>query len=153
AKPQPSHLEIWLNLLPRWAWVLIGTTAALVVESVVVRLATPADSRGRMIWSLTQLGCGVAAFFGAQGINMLVRAADDPDVGVLDILLKPIKLWSRSWRELPKRLWVANSALNGYVAFSLSLYVIGGIPYNRFWDWGFKQPPKQNLMAAVMKQA
>jgi hypothetical protein len=68
-------------------------------------------------------------------------------------MLKPIKLSSRSWRELPKRLWVANGALNGYLAFSLSLYVIGGIPYDRLWDWGFKQPPKQNLMAAVMKQA
>jgi hypothetical protein len=153
AKPQPSHLEVWRNLLPRWSWILIGTSAFLIVESVAVRLATPADSWVRTIWSLTQLGCGVLAFLGSQVINLLVRAADDPDVGMLDIVLRPLKLWSRSCRELPKRLWVANGALNGYLALSLSLYVIGGISYDQFWNWGFKEPPKQNLMGAVMAQA
>ena len=35
----------------------------------------------------------------------------------------------------------------------MSLVVIGGIPYERLWDWGFKEPPKQNLMGAVMDRA
>ena len=32
------------------------------------------------------------------------------------------------------------------------MLVIGGIPYDRLWDWGVKQPPKQDLMGAVMDQ-
>ena len=28
---QPSHVEVWLNLLPRWAWIVIATVAAVVV--------------------------------------------------------------------------------------------------------------------------
>jgi len=47
---------------------------------------------------------------------------------------------------------VVNAAVSGFVAAALSLLVIGGIPYDRLWDWGVKQPPKQNLMGAVMDQ-
>jgi hypothetical protein len=43
--------------------------------------------------------------------------------------------------------------MNGLAAALMSLTVIGGIPYERFWDWGFKEPPKQNLMGAIMAQA
>jgi hypothetical protein len=35
----------------------------------------------------------------------------------------------------------------------MSMLVIGGIPYERLWDWGFKQPVKQDLMGAVMDRA
>ena len=44
AKPAPSHLEIWANLLPQWAWVIIGTMAAVVVGSILVRIVTPHGS-------------------------------------------------------------------------------------------------------------
>src|SRR5262249_28194301 len=145
AKPRPSHLQIWLHLLPRWAWVIIGTTALLVAESVAARLATPPDSPIRMYWSLTQLGLGFLVFIGCQVFNLLVRATEDPDVGVLDLVLRPLKLWVRSWHELPRRLWIANGAINGYLATSLACSVIGGIPYERLLDWGIKQPPKENL--------
>ena len=35
----------------------------------------------------------------------------------------------------------------------MSFLVIGGLPYERLWDWGFKPPAKQDLMAAVMDRA
>jgi hypothetical protein len=35
----------------------------------------------------------------------------------------------------------------------MSILVIGGIPYERLWDWGFEQPVKQDLMGAVMDRA
>src|SRR6185503_2365898 len=60
------------------------------------------------------------------------------------------KLWGRAIENLPSRLWVANATASGLAAALLSVLVIGGIPYDRLWDWGFKEPPKQDLMGAVM---
>jgi hypothetical protein len=152
-QPQPTHLAVWLHLLPPWAWIVLGTTAAIVVESVAVRLLTSAGSSIRVAWTLTQMIGGYLTFFACHFLNLLIVAHDDPDVGVLDLLLKPLKLWGKAIRELPKRLWLSNTALNSLIAAELAVLVIGGMPYDRLWDWGFKQPPKQNLMEAVMKQA
>jgi hypothetical protein len=152
-QPQPSHLQIWLHVLPQWAWIILGTTAAIVVESIAVRLLTDPGSPIRTAWTLTQVVGGYFVFFACHFLNLLIVAGEDPDVGVLDLLLKPMKLWAKAVRELPKRLWLANSALNGLLAAEIAILVIGGLPYDRMWDWGFKQPPKENLMAAVMKQA
>ncbi len=148
--PQLSHLGVWLNLLPRWSWVIIATMLAVIVESVLARLVTPAGSSLRTAWSLAQLAIGVLAVAGCHVFNFLVVAAADADFGVLDLFLKPFKLWTRAVRNLPARLWVANTAASGLTAFVMSLVVIGGIPYERLWDWGFEAPPKQNLMGAVM---
>jgi hypothetical protein len=104
----------------------------------------------RTAWSLSQLAVGVIAAMICHVFNFLVLAADDADFGVLDLLLKPLKLWVRAVHNLPTRLWVANTAACGLAAAVLSLVVIGGIPYERLWDWGIEAPPKQELMGAVM---
>ena len=152
-RAQPSHVGVWLNLLPKWGWVMVASVVVVCIESIVVRLVTPADSWLRTGWSLTQLAVGVLSFVGCHGFNFLVLVAEDAEFGLLDLLLKPVKLWVRAGQLLPKRLWVANSALCGLVAVVMSLVVIGGIPYERLWDWGFEQPPKQDLMGAVMDRA
>jgi hypothetical protein len=145
-----SHLCVWLDLLPRWGWVIIASVFAVVVESVVVRFATPADSSLRTIWSLSQLATGVFAAAGCHIFNFLSLAAEDADVGLLDLLLKPLKLWSRTFHNLPRRLQLVNATACGLTAAAMSLVVIGGIPYERLWDWGIEAPPQQNLMGAVM---
>ncbi|HEX5470749.1 MAG TPA: hypothetical protein VFW73_02630, partial [Lacipirellulaceae bacterium] len=145
-KPQLTHVGVWLNLLPRWAWIIIASVAFVVIESVVARLITPVGSSMRTVWSIGQLAIGLIALVGCHVFNFLVLAADDAEFGILDILLKPVKLWLRAVQQLPTRLWVADAAASGFVAAVLSLVVIGGIPYDRLWDWGFKEPPKQNLM-------
>jgi hypothetical protein len=151
-KPRPSHLEVWLSLLPWWAWVLIGTAIVVVVGSFAVRLVTSSGSTFRTVWSLSQLGIGLLAFLGCHFFNFLVAAAEDADFGVLDVLLKPAKLWSRAVRYLPERLWVTNTAFAGLTAAAMSLIVIGGLPYDRFWDWGIEKPADQNLMGAVVNR-
>ncbi len=77
--PRPSHLQVWLGLLPRWAWVIIASVFVLIVESVVARFATPADSWVRTTWSLSQLTIGLVAAFGCHVFNFLVLAADDAE--------------------------------------------------------------------------
>lgn len=148
--PQPNHLQVWINLIPRWGWIIIGSVFAVIAESVVARLVTPSGSSLRMYWSLAQLVIGFSVAANCHVLNFLSRAADDSDIGLLDLLLKPIRLWLRTFHWLPRRLVLVNSAACGIVAVIMSLVVIGGLPYERLWDWGFKAPPKQNLMGAVM---
>jgi len=154
AKPQQKLTpRMWLALIPRWGWVVIGCAFAIVAESIAVRLLTPADSSLRTVWSLVQLALGASAVIGCHILNFLMLVGDDADVGMLDMLLKPLRLWTKTCRNLPKRLWLFNSLVNGGVAVLMSFVVIGGLPYERLWDWGVKEPPKQNLMAAVMDRA
>ena len=147
---QKSHLRVWLDLLPRWSWIIIASALAVVAESVVVRIATINTPGFRTVWSLTQLVVGLLALVCCHIFNFLVIAAADSDFGVMDLLLKPLKLWMRAVQELPTRLWVSNTAACGIVAAAMSILVIGGIPYERFWDWGFDEPTKQELLGAVM---
>lgn len=147
---QSSHLRVWFELLPRWSWIMIGCVAAIVVESVAARLLTADGSTLRTNWSLGQLGIGVLAASVCHIVNFLVLATEDSEFGVLDIALRPLKLWLRAFEQMPDRLWVANTAVCGAVAAVMSPLVIGGLPYERLWDWGFEAPVKQELMGAVM---
>ncbi len=154
AEVQTSHLGVWLNLLPRWAWLVIASVAAVIVESVVVRLATPDEIGGlRTKWSLIQLAVGMVVFVGCHIFNFLMRVMEDSEVGLLDFAMRPLKLWLRTAHHLPARLWLVNSAACGLMAATMSVLVIGALPYDRLWDWGFKAPVKQNLMGAVMDRA
>jgi hypothetical protein len=119
-------------------------------ESVAVRLATPAGSSLRTAWSVGQLIIGVVAAASCHALNFLLQVADNADTGMLDLCLKPLRLWVRTCYGLPRRLWLVNTLACGTIAVLMSFVVIGGLPYDRLWDWGFKQPPKQNLMGAVI---
>jgi hypothetical protein len=155
SKPTPtSHIGVWLRLLPPWAWVVIASVLAVIVESIVVRVVTPHEIGGlRTRWSVIQLFAGVAAFLGCHIFNFLQQVAEDSDVGVLDVVMRPIKLWLRTMRYLPTKLWLVDTAACGLTAAVMSVLVIGALPYDRLWDWGFKAPVKQNLMGAVMDRA
>jgi hypothetical protein len=153
-QPAPSHLHVWLNLLPRWAWVIIASMAFVCLQSLVVRLATPAEIGGlRTSWSLSQLAIGTLLFVCCHVFNFLVLLSEDSEVGLLDVLLRPLKLWMRTAHNLPARLWLVNSAACGLTAAAMSLLVIGALPYERLWDWGIKQPVKKDLMGAIMDRA
>jgi hypothetical protein len=151
-QPESTNLLDLVKRIPRWAWVIIASAMGVIVESVVARLVTPDGSGSRTAWSLVQLTIGFAAVASGHVINFLILAADDAEVGLLDLLLKPIKLWTRTFRNLPGRLWLVDAAVCGLVAAIMSFLVIGGLPYERLWDWGVKEAPKQDLMGAVMNR-
>lgn len=139
--------------MPAWAWVLVGCVVAIIVESVVGRFVTPAESTARTAWSLTQLGLGFVAFWVCHFLCFSRLMSEKAETSLLDFVLSPLKCWSLAIAELPYRQWVLHGAASGLTAVAMAMLVIGGIPYHRLLDWGFKQPPKQSLMAAVMEQA
>lgn len=150
---EQSHLAVWLSLVPRWGWLILSSMFAVIIESTVARLITPNGGSLRTLWSMTQLAIGSITVAVCHVFNFAVLAAEDADLGVMDMFVKPLKLWIRAFQKLPVRLWMVNAAACGLTAVVMSVLVIGGLPYERLWDWGFKQPPKQDLMGAVMDRA
>ncbi len=139
--------------LPDWAWVMIGCVGAVIAESVAARFLTESNSLARTQWSLMQLTIGGVAAAVCHFVSFILLIRDDSDVALLDILLKPIRPWVLRVRELPERQWICHTAVSGIVAVLMSVLVIGAIPYEKFWDWGFGKPVKQDLMGAIADQA
>jgi hypothetical protein len=128
--------------------VILGSTLAVLVESIVARLATGGSIR--TAWSLAQLALGALIAIGCHAFNFLRLAADDSDIGLLDFLLKPIRLWIQTCGNLPRRLRLVNSAACGAMMIFGAVIIIGGIPYERLWECGPKGTAKHELMGAVV---
>jgi hypothetical protein len=152
AEPQ-SFWQIWGNLVPTWAWILVGTQVAIIAASIGARLALPETGSMRAWWASSQLVVGLMASVVCHFVAFVMASASDVDIGVFDVVIKPIKAWSRLVAELPRKLSLLNTAVGGVVAALCAALIIGGIPWYVLLDWKFKQPPKQNLMGAVMSHA
>lgn len=146
---EKTVLEVWATLIPVWGWVMIGTALAVVAASLGVRLWTIDNDSLRTTCSVIQLlvalsvlgACHLGAFF--------MVASTDPDMGVMDLAVNPLKAWVRLCANLPLRFWVLNTANACLAAALCSALVIGGLPYDQIWNWGVKQPAKKNLLGAV----
>jgi hypothetical protein len=88
---QQSHAKVWLAMMPWWGWAILASVLAVVVQSVIVRLVTPAGTGGlRTSWSLAQLTLGVLLVAGCHIFNFIVQAAEDADIGAADIVVRPL---------------------------------------------------------------
>ncbi|TWT36331.1 hypothetical protein KOR34_12360 [Posidoniimonas corsicana] len=153
ATPAKSHAEVWATLIPAWGWKLIGTTLAVIAASVAVRIYTADDQTLRTIWAVCQLLIGASLLAACHLLAFFMAASADPDMGVMDLVVSPLKGWFKIFRKLPERFWVVNSANVTLTATVCSALVIGGLPYEAIWDWGFKQPAKKNLLGAIADKA
>ena len=140
-----------LSDIPLWAVGLAGGVAALIAMSVGVRLLTPAGSSLRTAWALSQLATGVlTCFVGTLGCY-LFAIMDDDSLGLLDMLLRPIRVWMPSLRDLPNSFRRVSAGLWGFTAALLALVVIDGIPYHKLWEG--ERRAKVNLVHAITQHA
>ena len=139
--------------VPKWAWILMGCIAGVIIESVAARLLTPAVSAARTTWSVTQLFGGSACFAVCHSIAFALLMKASTETNLTDIFLHPLQSWAQLLRELPRRQWVCCIGFSGLTAAAMSIVVIGGLPYERLIDWGTKPPPKLKLLGAIMSQA
>lgn len=149
-----KHWEVWSKLIPAWGWGLIASIGGLLVLSVVVRVFFEVSGApGRTAYSLTQLLLGAVVGTVGHLTAFVLCSSEDADMGVKDVLVKPFKAWSKTIAELPYRVWVAHLGGCGLAAVVGSTLIIGGIPYERLLDWGFKERAKSNLVGAIADQA
>lgn len=148
ASPAPESLKI-----PAWGWTMIACVTVVVVESIAARLLTVEDSVLRTTWSVTQLFVGGVIALTCHLVTFVLYSREVSEAGLLDIILKPVKPWIVRVHELPQYQWLCHAGISSVVAVIMSFLVIGGLPYERLWDWGFKKPVKQNLVGAILDQA
>lgn len=135
--------------VPLWGWVLIGTAVATLAACVGVRVAVGVFPAWWTTVSVSLLAGGLFAALVTHVTCFVLVSSGDAELGVADLVIKPAKSWARLAGELPDRLWLANS-LNTSLCVALgAAVIIGGIPYERLLDWGYVQPPKKNLLAAI----
>lgn len=154
SKPEwQKHLEVWSGLIPMWAWLMIGTTLAAVGAGIGVRLATSGSPALHMYCGIGGLliGSSIAAI--AHLIGFILCSSEDASFGVVDILIKPFKTWKKLAEKLPNRVWLANSMNLGLSTVLASVLIVGGIPYEKLLDWGFKARAKKTFVAMIAEKA
>jgi hypothetical protein len=149
-KPEPTH---WWQLVPFWAWIVGAGALAIVGESVAARFLTEPGSTARTVWSLTQLFVGFGVFVTVHLVTYLYAIMEDDRLQMLDVILKPLAVWERTINSLPGTWKRVAAGVWGWLAATLAVSLIGGIPYERLFDWGIKERPKKNLVQAIAQNA
>lgn len=139
--------------VPAWGWTMLVCVSLVVGESIAARFLTAEESAARTMWSITQLLVGGVTALLCHLIAFIMLSRETTDIGLLDMVLKPVKPWIARVQELPAYQWLCHFAVSGVVAVVMAFTVIGGLPYEKLWDWGFEKPVQQNLMGAIMDRA
>jgi hypothetical protein len=148
---QPSHLEVWLKLIPDWAWKLAAGVFAIVVASVLARILLPQHGPFRFRWTIGQLVVGdIVLLSGYIGAYVFAIMENDR-LTALDFILKPFAIWSTAAREMPKTFWRVALGTWGLAAVA-SAFIVGGLADKDLMDWG-GETAKVSLMKAITAQA
>lgn len=150
-EPQPEDAQSFQ--IPAWGWTMIACVVTVIAESIAARMLTADGSAARTVWSVTQLFLGGALAATCHFLAFFLFSREASDAGLLDIILKPVKPWILRVHELPAYQWVCHISLSSAVAVIMSIAVIGGLPYEKLWDWGFEKPVNKSLMGAIIEQA
>lgn len=148
-----SALEEFISAIPPWAWPVIGTNIGIVAMSIAGRLLLPADAALFDYWGTSQLLLGLATVVVLHITCYVMTASNDEGMGVLDIVVSPLKAWVRTFSRLPERLWLVVGGSNGITLALTAALIVGGIPWHRLWDWGIEAPTKTSLVDAITSAA
>lgn len=151
--PEKTVTEVWMTLIPAWGWKLIATTLLMAAGSLAARFYLADKPNLHVVWAVSQFFAGILLVLAAHLLAFFMAASSDPDMGVMDLAVNPLKGWFRLFTNLPKRLWVANSANVGLSATLFAMLIVGGLPYDEVWNWGIKGPAKKNLLGAIASKA
>jgi hypothetical protein len=152
ARPKETTLQTLHRVIPAWAWWLIALNVAIVIAAIAARIFLPATEVTRTYVSVSLFIIGLVTVVACHATCFVMTSISDVDLGLTDMVVKPLKGWVRTWRQLPRRLWLVMGASGGTTSALAAALIIGGIPFHVLLDWNIKQPPKQNLMGAVMAQ-
>ncbi|MEQ8849621.1 hypothetical protein [Botrimarina sp.] len=148
-----KHLAVWRDLIPGWAWMMIGTTLGIVAAAVVARVATLSAPSAQTTIGVSGLAGGLFTSLVLHVVAFVLGSSESADFGVADILIKPLKVWKRYLAGLPERLWLVNGANAALTTAASAALIVGGVPYEKLLDWGFVQPPKKDLVNLVAQKA
>ncbi|MEM6798970.1 MAG: hypothetical protein AAF589_05600, partial [Planctomycetota bacterium] len=147
-----SALAAAARSIPKWAIIVFACAASALAGSIAVRFGI-SDEVFRSTWSVTQLFVGLGLALACHITVFVVMAMDDPDMGLGDIVVNPFSGWRKLVGQMPRRVYLLGAVGFALAAVLGSVAIIGGIPYDRLWDWGVKPPPKKDLLSAIADAA
>ena len=154
ARDEPkSAVQEFVGAIPPWAWPLVTSNLAIVAISLAGRLLLPADSTLFEFWGVWQLVIGLAVVGVLHLVCFVMTASTDTTVGLFDVLASPMKAWFKTASRLPERQWLVTGASNGIVMSLCAVAIVGGIQWERLWDWGIEQPTDSSLVEAIASAA
>ncbi len=148
-----KHLAVWENLIPRWAWMMLATTAGVIGLSIASRVLAGLNPSWHTMLGVTQLLMGIVLTLIIHIVAFVIRSSIDTELGLTSVLLKPFKTWRPFLESLPQRLWLVNSANASLTAAIGAAIIVGGIPYESLLDWQIKAAPKKNLVNTIASHA
>lgn len=148
-----AHVEVWKSAIPVWGWLMLGTTGGVLAAAIGARLALTQAPEWHTTVGVAGLLVGIMVAVTAHVTSFIFASSEDADMGVADLLIKPFKSWKAIAAELPERLWLANTLNVGVTTTLSAALIVGGIPYERLLDWGFKPRAKQTLVSMIAEQA
>ncbi|MEN0109317.1 MAG: hypothetical protein AAF805_01215 [Planctomycetota bacterium] len=159
AEPAPTtsewaqHVEVWKSAIPGWGWLLLATTGGVVAAAIAARVGVTQAPQWHTAVGLGGLLVGLVVALAAHVTAFIFASSEDADLGVADLLIKPFKAWKALLAELPQRVWLTNTMNVGLTTALGAALIVGGIPYERLLDWGYKPRAKQTLVAMIAEQA
>src|SRR5690606_11962295 len=127
AQGKETAMETLHRAIPRWAWWLIAFHIAIVGTCVALRLSLPAEEMTRTYVSVSLFLTGLVAVMVCHATCFIMAATTDVDLGLLDMVVKPLKAWVRACGQLPRKLWLVMGASGGINSAVCAAIIIGGI--------------------------
>ncbi|CAK9037512.1 Uncharacterized protein SCF082_LOCUS22203 [Durusdinium trenchii] len=153
APPKRSPMEEFFSAIPSWTWPLVGTNLLILAACVAGRLLLPASSVAFEFWGVWQLVVGLAMVVVLHVLCFVMTASSDTSIGLFDIIVSPLKAWFKTFNKLPERKWLVIGATNGVMLALTAALVVGGINWDRLWDWNIKAHTKTSLVDAITSAA
>lgn len=157
--PEPTALEGLLYVarhVPPWVWKVLAGVLVVVAISLIGRFTTRANTTPRIIWVIAQAAIGFFVMAGAHIWSFLRASTESDKFGPIDLFVRPLEIWKTTWLEMktiPSTWWRIGAWFWGFTAKTLAFAAIGGVPYDKIWEYGPKAPPKRDLIQSIVDEA
>jgi hypothetical protein len=116
------------QLLPRWAWVMLGGLLAVGLGSLDANLLLPPDSWARAVWTTAQVVTGVVGMLLAHVSVVCFLGLQHDAPGLWDLVM-PDRVWKRAIKRLPLTKGQVCAAAWSLALVVCGLVFVGGLTY------------------------
>ncbi len=152
AKPSAAQgLALLCRSVP--VWMRRSTMAALAAAAlgIIARLTTEPEGVARLVCALLLLFVANVSIITAHAWSFFYAVPESDRMGIGDFLMRPFYVWAPTMRDIEMPgIWRRPALMAfGIVAEVVGIAVVGGIPWDRVWEIGPAEPPKQKLVEAI----
>ncbi len=144
-------IETLRRFFPIWACKLLVGVGVILAISILARLLLPRGGSVRFNWTIAQMIGGEAVLMAGHLTAYLFSIMENDRLHLLDIILKPVAVWTPVFHALPATFWRVALGTWGMSAVLFS-FIVGGLADKDMMDWGGK-PARVNLLKAITDQA